>query len=233
MRKLLSALLCALSLTAAAEPPPYAMAATPEATAVRQHALNRCRAQASGTMREQINCSLAAHRGYAVATHLRDMALFRTYAAALRQAADDSDAQRITPYEAQTRIVRAGVTFRATVDKSYEDWRRRNPVPPGPLFDRAAYPAALKTRDAAVKACGGWTAPAVITARTQCIRKAERSFAAAIGLTDMDLYHGYDSVLTFTAADAQDGRMTPANLGLRHGEIWRDFLNTLAYRARP
>lgn len=230
--RILGALLGALALTAAAEPPPYDMAATPQATAVRQHALNRCRAAATGTMRAQIDCSLAAHRGYAAATHLRDMALFRTYATTLRQAADESDAQKITPYEAQTRIVRAGVAFRSAVEKAYQDWRKRNPVPPGPLFDRAAYPAALKARDAAVKACGGWTAPAVIAARIPCIRKAERSFVDAIKLSDLDLYHGYDSVLTFTAADAQDGRMTPANLGLRHGEIWRDFLNTLEYRAK-
>lgn len=229
--RILGALLGALALTAAA-PPPYDMAATPDATAVRQHALNRCRAAATGTMRAQIDCSLSAHRAYAVATHLRDMALFRTYANALRQAADASDGQKITPYEAQTRIVRAGVAFRSAVDKSYSDWRARNPIPKGPLFDRAAYPAALKTRDTAVKACRGWTAPAVIAARTQCIRKAEHRFVAAIKLSDMDLYHGYDSVLTFTAADAQDGRMTPANLGLRHQEIWRDFLNTLAFRAK-
>src|SRR3954466_6881075 len=103
-------------LGAAAEPPPYDMAATPEATTIRQHALNRCRAAATGTMRAQIDCSLAAHRGYAAATKLHDMSLFRTYATALRQAADDSDAQRITPYEAQTRIVRAGVAFRAAVE---------------------------------------------------------------------------------------------------------------------
>jgi hypothetical protein len=96
---------------AAAEPPPYDMAATPEATTVRQHALNRCRAAPSRTMREQIDCSLAAHRAYAVGTRLRDMGLFRDYAKTLRQAADDADAGRITPYEAQNRIVRAGVKF--------------------------------------------------------------------------------------------------------------------------
>ena len=55
-------------LGAAAEPPPYDMAATPEATTIRQHALNRCRAAAAATMRAQIDCSLAAHRAYAVAT---------------------------------------------------------------------------------------------------------------------------------------------------------------------
>jgi hypothetical protein len=46
----------------------------------------------------------------------------------------------------------------------------------------------------------------------------------------MDLYYGYDSVLTFTAADTTDGRMTPANLGARHQQIWTDFLHTLAYQ---
>ena len=228
MRKSALALLFIPLLGAAAEPPPYDMAATPEATTVRQHALNRCRAAPSRTMREPIDCSLAAHRAYAVGTRLRDMGLFRDYAKTLRQAADDADAGRITPYEAQNRIVRAGVKFRASVENAYQDWHRRT-VPHGPLYDRAAFPAALKTRDAAVAACGGWT-PA-IPAHIACIRKAERAFAAAIRLADMDVYYGYDSVLTYTAADAMDGRMTPANLGARHQEIWTDFLHTLAQQS--
>jgi hypothetical protein len=212
---------------AAAEAPPYDMAATPEATTVRQHALNRCRAAPSRTMREQIDCSLAAHRAYAVATKLRDMGLFRDYAATLRQAADDADSGRITPYEAQNRIVRAGVKFRAAVENAYQDWHRRT-MRHGPLYDRAAFPAALKSRDAAVAGCGGWTTTAMIPGHIACIRKAERVFVAAIRLADMDVYYGYDSVLTYTAADAMDGRMTPANLGARHQQIWTDFLHTLA-----
>src|SRR5581483_2896403 len=80
MRNLVLTLLFVPLLCAAAEPPPYDMAATPEATTARQHALNRCRAAPSRTMREQIDCSLAAHRAYAVATKLRDMGLFRDYA---------------------------------------------------------------------------------------------------------------------------------------------------------
>ena len=64
-----------------------------------------------------------------------------------------------------------------------------------------------------------------------CIRKAERAFVAAIRLADMDVYYGYDSVLTYTAADATDGRMTPANLGARHQQIWMDFLHTLAHQS--
>ncbi len=75
--------------------------------------------------------------------------------------------------------------------------------------------------------CGGWTDAATIAPKTVCIRKAERGFVTAIHLADMDLYYGYDSVLTFTAADAEDGRVTPANLGLRHAQIWTDFLHTL------
>ena len=231
MRKCLLALLFLPLLGAAAEPPPYDMAATPEATTVRQHALNRCRAAASGTMRAQIDCSLAAHRAYAVATRLRDMGLFRDYASALRQAADDADAGRISPYEAQNRIVRAGVKFRGLVESAYQDWHRRTAAVHGPLYDQAAYPAALKARDAAVAACGGWTA-ATIPAHIACIAAAERAFVAAIRLADMDLYYGYDSVLTYTAADATDGRMTPVNLDLRHQQIWTDFLHTLAYQAR-
>ena len=223
------ALLCMPLLMAAAEPPPYDMAATPEATTVRQHALNRCRATASAGMRQQIDCSLAAHRAYAVQTRLRDMGLFRTYATVLRQAADDADSGRITPYEAQNRIVRAGVTFRSSVENAYQAWKRGAPRS-GPLYDRAAYPAALKARDAAVAACGGWSTAAAISAHVACIRKAERAFVGAIRLADMDWYYGYDSVLTFTAADAGDGRMTPANLGGRHQEIWRDFLKTLEYQ---
>jgi hypothetical protein len=228
---LFMALLFVPLLGAAAEPPPYDMAATPEATTMRQHALNHCRAQPSGTMRVQIDCSLAAHRGYAVGTKLRDMGLFRAYATALRQAADEADAGRITPYEAQNRIVRAGVKFRAAVEAAYQDWRRRSASARAPLYDRAAFPAALKARDAAVARCGGWTA-ATIPAHIACIRKAERGFTAAIRLTDMDLYYGYDSVLTYTAADAMDGRMTPINLGARHQQIWTDFLRTLAYQSR-
>lgn len=232
MRKFAPVLLF-IPLLAAAEPPPYDMAATPAATIIRQHALNRCRAAATRTMREQIDCSLAAHRAYAVATRLRDMSLFRAYATALRQAADDADAGRISPYEAQNRIVRAGVTFRAAVETAYQDWRRRTaPDQHGPLYDRAAFPAALKARDAAVAACGGWTAAAAIPATLACIRKAERAFVGAIRLADMDLYYGYDSVLTYTAADAMDGRMTPASLGARHQQIWTDFLNTLEHPAR-
>lgn len=218
-------------LAAAAPPPPYDMAATPEATAARQHALNRCRAAATGTMRQQIDCSLAAHRAYAVKTRLRDMGLFKTYATALRQAADEADSGRITPYEAQNRIVRAGVAFRSAVEDGYQAWKRTVPRN-GPLFDRAAYPAALKAHDAAVAACGGWTSAAAIPAHIACIRKAERAFVVAIKLADMDWYHGYDSVLTFTAADATDGRMTPANLGGRHQQIWKDFLQTLDYQSK-
>jgi hypothetical protein len=217
-------------IAAAAEPPPYNMAATPEATTVRQHALNRCRAAPSRTMREQIDCSLAAHRAYAVGTRLRDMKLFRDYATTLRQAADDADAGRISPYEAQNRIVRAGVKLRASVENAYQDWHRRT-GPHGPLYDRAAFPAALKTRDAAVAGCGGWAATAAIPAHIACIRKAERAFVTAIRLADMDIYYGYDSVLTYTAADAADGRMTPVNLGARHQQIWTDFLHTLAYQS--
>lgn len=228
MRKRLLVLLFLPLLGAAAEPPPYDMAATPEATAARQHALNRCRATATGAMRQQIDCSLAAHRAYAVKTRLRDMGLFRTYADALRKAADEADAGRITPYEAQNRIVRAGVTFRTAVENEYQDWRKRTPRS-GPLYDRAAFPAALKTRNEAVARCGGWAA-ATIPAHVACIRKAERAFVGAIKLADMYWYHGYDSVLTFTAADAGDGRMTPANLGARHQQIWTDFLHTLEYQ---
>ena len=235
MRKRTEDLLCAFLLlfplvAAGAEAPAYDMAATPDATAARQHALNRCRATATGGMRQQIDCSLAAHRAYAVKTKLRDMVLFKTYATALTRAADDADAGRITPYEAQNRIVRAGVTFRSAVENGYQAWKRTVPRK-GPLFDRAAYPAALKARDAAVAACGAWTA-ATVPAHVACIRKAERAFVGAIKLADMDWYHGYDSVLTFTTADATDGRMTPANLGLRHQQIWTDFLQTLAYQAK-
>ena len=217
-------------LAAAAEPPPYDMAATPEATTVRQHALNRCRATPSRTMREQIDCSLAARRVYAVGTRLRDMGLFRDYAKTLRQAADDADSGRISPYEAQNRIVRAGVKFRASVEDAYQDWHRRM-MSRGPLYDRAAFPAALKTRDAAVASCGGWTVATAIPAHVACIRKAERAFVAAVRLADMDVYYGYDAVLTYTAADAMDGRMTPVNLGARHQQIWTDFLHTLAARS--
>jgi hypothetical protein len=222
------AFLCTALLGAAGAPPPYDMAATPDATIIRQHALNRCRAAPTTTMRAQIDCSLAAHRLFAVGEHLRDMQLFRDYATALRQAADDSDAKRISPYEAQSRIVRAGVKFRASVEAEYQDWRHSQGLPPkGPLIDRAAYPAALKARDAAVARCGAWTSVAAIPAVTKCVRKAERGFADAIHLADMDLYYGYDSVLTFTAADAQDGQVTPANLTLRHQQIWADFLQTI------
>jgi hypothetical protein len=228
MRKPALALLLIPLLAAADDPPPYDMAATPEATIVRQHALNHCRAAPSHTMREQIDCSLAAHRGYAVATRLRDMGLFRDYAKTLRQAADDADAGRITPYEAQNRIVRAGVKFRAAVEDAYQAWHRRT-MRRGSLYDRSVFPVAIKTRDAAVARCGGWTA-ATIPAHIACIRKAERAFTAAIRLSDMDIYYGYDSVLTYTAADAMDGRMTPANLGARHEQIWTDFLHTLEHR---
>jgi hypothetical protein len=229
MRKSLLALLFIPLLAAAAEPPPYDMAATPEATSIRQHALNHCRAAPSRTMREQIDCSLAAHRSYAVGTKLRDMRLFRDYATALRRAADDADAGRISPYEAQNRIVRAGVKFRASVENAYQNWHHST-APHGPLYDRAAFGNALKARDAAVAGCGGWTAAAIPT-HIACIRKAERAFAATIRLADMDLYYGYDSVLTYTAADAMDGRMTQANLGARHQQIWTDFLHTLAQQA--
>lgn len=231
MRKPMLALLFMPLVAGAVEPPPYDMAATPQATITRQHALNRCRAAATNTMRAQIDCSLAAHRAYAVKTRLRDMGLFRDYEKALRQAADDADSGRISPYEAQNRIVRAGVAFRAAVDKAYQDWRRRNPRSPGPLYDRAALPAALKARDAAVAGCGAWTTAADIPKHIACIRKAEHAFVAAIKLADMDLYYGYDSVFTYTAADAMDGRMTPENLGARHQQIWTDFLHTLAYQA--
>lgn len=228
-RPALIALFCVVLLGGAGAPPPYDMAATPDATIARQHALNRCRAAPTTTMRAQIDCSLAAHRGFAMGEHLRDMQLFRDYATALRQAADDSDARRISPYEAQSRIVRAGVKFRAAVESEYQAWRQAQGLPPkGPLIDRATYPAALKARDAAVARCGAWTSVATIPAVTACVRKAERSFAAAIHLADMDLYYGYDSVLTFTAADAEDGRVTPANLTLRHTQIWSDFLQTIA-----
>lgn len=231
MRRLALALLFIPLSAAAAERAPYDMAATPEATTVRQHALNQCRAMATGTMRAQIDCSLAAHRAYAVKTKLRDMGLFRTYAEALRHAADDADAGRITPYEAQNRIVRAGVKFRADVEAAYQDWHRRAAPRQGPLYDRAAFPAALKARDAAVAACGGWAA-ATIPVHVACIRKAERVFVGAIRLADMDLYYGYDSVLTYTTADAMDGRMTAINLGARHQQIWTDFLKTLEYQYR-
>ena len=216
-------------IAAAAEPPPYDMAATPEATTVRQHALNHCRAAPSRTMREQIDCSLAAHRAYAVATKLRDMGLFRDYAKTLRQAADDADAGRISPYEAQNRIVRAGVKFRASVEDGYQDWHRRT-MKHGPLYDRGAFPAALRPAMRRLQVAGGWTVAAAIPAHVACIRKAERAFVAAIRLADMDVYYGYDSVLTYTAADAMDGRMTQANLGARHQQIWTDFLHTLAHQ---
>ena len=229
VRKLAFGLLCCVLLGGTGELPPYDMAATPDATTLRQHALNRCRVQATTTMRAQIDCSLAAHRGFAVAEHLHDMSLFRDYAAALRQAANDSDAGRISPYEAQSRIVRAGVKFRGSVEAAYQDWKRRTRgVRNGPLYDHGAWPAALAARAAAVARCGGWIAQAGIAATTTCIRKAERGFAAAIKLADMDLYYGYDSVLTFTAADAEDGRMTPAALSTRHEQIWNDFMHTLA-----
>ena len=229
MRRLVFALLSCLALGAAGEAPPYDMAATPDAVTLRQHALNRCRVAATTTMRAQIDCSLAAHRGYAVAEHLADMKLFADYAASLRQAADDSDAGRISPYEAQSRIVRAGVKFRGSVEAAYQDWKTRTiGLRKGPLLDHTAYPAALAARNAAVSKCGGWTAPATIAAVTTCVRKAERVFVTAIKLADMDLYYGYDSVLTFTAADAEDGRMTPAGVSARHDQIWNDFLKTLA-----
>ena len=72
-------------------------------------------------------------------------------------------------------------------------------------------------------------AAAAIPAHVACIRKAERAFVATVGVADMDIYYGYDSVLTYTAADAMDGRMTPGNLGVRRQQIWTDFLHTLAY----
>jgi hypothetical protein len=227
-RPALFTLFCVVLLGGAGEPPPYDMAATPDATTVRQHALNKCRAAPDSTMRAQIDCSLAAHRGFAVGEHLRDMQLFKDYATTLRQAADDSDAKRISPYEAQSRIVRAGVKFRAAVEAEYQDWRKKNGLPPkGPLIDRAAYPAALAARNLAVARCGVWTDVPGIAAKTKCVRKAERAFVDAIHLSDMDLYYGYDSVLTFTAADAEDGQVTPANLTLRHAQIWNDFLQTI------
>ena len=232
MRRLGGALACVVLLGAAGAPPPFDMAATPDATTLRQHALNRCRTEATTTMRAQIDCSLGAHRAFAMAEHLHDMAPFKDYAASLRQAADDSDAKRISPYEAQSRIVRAGVKFRGAVDTAYADWRKANPVPPGPLFDHATYPAALRAVTASVAKCGGWTDTTTVAARTACVRKAERGFVSAIHLSDMDIYYGYDSVLTFTAAEAEDGRVTPANLGVRHGQIWADFLHTLAQKSR-
>ena len=226
--RLAGALLFIPLIAAAAEPPPYDMAATPEATTVRQHALNRCRAAPSRTMREQIDCSLAAHRAYAVGTKLRDMGLFRDYAKTLRQAADDADAGRITPYEAQNRIVRAGVKFRASVENAYQDWHRRT-VQHGPLYDRAAFPAALKTRDAAVAGCGGWTRrhPGACRLHPQGRARLCRCHPAG--------RHGLFITVTTPSSPTpppmpSDGRMTPANLGARHQQIWTDFLHTLAHQ---
>lgn len=229
MRKIALVLTCAMQLSAFGPRPPYDAAALPDAAAAREHLLNDCQARAATlkTDRARVTCGLAAHRAYAVTEKLRDLKLFQTYAAEQLRIAGDVDAGRLDQMGAYKHSTAARVAYQSAVEKQYADWRAGQAASrKAPLFDPAALPAASAARARAVNACGSWTDKSIET-RTHCILGAEKTFAAAIHLQDMDLFYGYASVLRVDAVDAEDGKRTMASMQGEHQRLWSDFLRTL------
>jgi hypothetical protein len=228
MRKPIFALLCAVGLSAADAPPPYDVAALPEASAVRARLGFACQMQARSfiTMKAQVECLLKASRAYAVAQQLRDMSVFRTYAAQMRSVAADADAGRIAGAPLQKRVAAIGAAYRLKVDDAYAAYKARHAITGAP-FDREKLRKAATAHDAAVKACGGWTSREVVAARTACVLKAGKTFADAIALKDQDRFYGYASFLRVNAVDVEFGRRTPAQMAARHQILWQDFSNTI------
>lgn len=222
--------LACVMLGAASPPPPYDVSALPAATAARQHLLNVCQARAASftTDRARVDCGLAAYRAYAVTQKLRDMQLFETYAKSMLRISAALDAGRISANEAYSQSADARMQYAAAVDSQYANWRASQPHN-GPLFDRAAVPAAQAALAKALPACGAWTNAKSIEPRTLCLLAAEKQFATAIRLRDMELFYDYASVLRMDAVDVLDGKRPSFSLDSAHKAAWDDFRATLEH----
>jgi len=226
MRKPAFVLFCWLALAAAAPAPPCDISKLPDAAAARQRGLNACQARQFSTLRANVDCTLTAHRAYALTEHLRDMALFNAYAAGVTAAANDADAGRISVQEAQKRAAAARATYQDQVTKLFAAYRAQT-AGKSPPFDRAALPAALTAHNRAVKACGPWGEAKAIEAHTACVLAAGKVFTNAIRFQDMDLFYGYASFLRVDAVDAEMSRRPPQQMGEREKVLWADFLRTV------
>jgi hypothetical protein len=231
MRKHCLVLAGAILLCAFGPPPPYDASALPAAAAAREHLLNTCQARAATftTDRARVACGLAAYRAYAVTERLRDMSLFQAYATAMQRISAGVDAGKLSASVAYSQSAAARAQYLSAVDKQYADWNAGQPHT-GPLFDRAALPAADAALTKAVQACHPWTDAKSIEPRTLCILAAEKTFATAIRLQDMDLFYGYASVLHVDAVDAEDGKRPLASLDGAHRAAWADFRKMLEQR---
>lgn len=220
--------LACVMLGAASPPPPYDVSALPQATAVRQHLLNVCQARAASftTDRARVTCGLEAYRAYAVTQKLRDMKLFDTYANSMLRISAALDAGKLSANDAYSQSAYARMQYAAAVDSQYANWRANQPKK-GPLFDRAALPAAQAALAKALPACGSWTNAPSIEPRTLCLLAAEKQFASAIRLHDMDLFYDYASVLRMDAVDVLDGKRPVFSLDSAHQAAWGDFRATL------
>ena len=201
MRKIGFLVLCVTGLCAFDPAAPYDSSALPDAAAARQHLLNQCQAKSATfkTVRASVDCSLAAHKAYALAEKLRDMSLFSALCReSPERIAGDS---RCGPADCRTTAEMKSVRRRAPQYECCKRSRRlsgrraagRNA---GPAFDRAALPGAASRRTiAAVKNC-----EPLDRAAKSCRRglpaswRRSKNFTAAIELQDMDLFYGYASI---------------------------------------
>ena len=222
--------------------PPYDFAADSAAVAERNKTEAACRARAAElkTQAALLECQIDANRIYLVAIKIRDMALFYSWATALREAAADTDSGKLSTD--QWRAVYSGL------QQSYNDirgvarqrYQMREPLivehvrafdndyfaarkaagslPAGAAFDDAAAANARDEYGRATRSCNLRREELnTAVAWAACMSEASRNFVTMIKLRDTVLFEQNSIALRRAATEADAGKIT------------RDQLATIAF----
>jgi hypothetical protein len=106
---------------------PLDEAALPLASAARDRALAACndRRDDMKNNADWMTCQLAAQRDFAVAVKLRDTILAEFFSAALRSAADDADAGKLSRDQLDAVRTGIGYAYGAILEGEMRDWKNR------------------------------------------------------------------------------------------------------------
>ncbi|HET7083195.1 MAG TPA: hypothetical protein VFI23_00370 [Rhizomicrobium sp.] len=218
---------------------PYEASAMDQAVRGQQEAVAGCQTKYNAAASEAVNleCNISAYRGFAQAIKLRDKNLLETYISALRGAAADTDAGRLTKwqkdvvYEALSRYFYS--VYSSAADAYLAKFYRVVAKPyllrfdnafiaargtetdedSAPPWDVDAVPLAQRAYDQSIRSCyERRTELKTHLAYWECRTAAEKALAVSIHRRDMTVLETASAALSQAAADADAGKISADQL---------------------
>lgn len=213
--------------------PPFDVSADKDAAALRAKSVAACNSQGLKAVSPWLECYIAAQKDYLAAINIRDTDLSEAWFDALRAAAADGDAGKITNAQwhaafdqllkdnnaARARtysdylIATNGSTADAYVaryDEAYAHLAARSPKIPGdaPPMDVAAIKSARPALDAALAQCAAKRASfPSLAASLGCMLDAQKAYVVQIKMGDIALFDAYASVTREVAAETDSHKL--------------------------